>query len=140
MPSPNLNCGIELHDSVLASLKSVGGKIEIAFQPAYIHKSEGIPGVDPGTGWTQDIVLAVESGIAEGQVAELPVDVSDGELQVNGQQFQNVIPLPLDYLGSIELGLLLNSNERIVIRGSRMTSESVGTAEYVEDFPGVRSR
>lgn len=139
MPSPNLNSGIELHDSVLASLKSEEGKIEIAFQPAYIHKSEGIPGVDPGTGWTQDIVLAVESGIAEGQVTELPYDVSDGELHVAGQ-LQNVLPLPLDYRGNIELRLLLKSSEQLVIRGSRITSESVGTAKYIEYFPGMRSR
>src|SRR5579862_869498 len=131
MPSPNLNSGIELHDSVLASLKSVEGKIEIAFQPAYIHKSEGIPGVDPGTGWTQDIVLAVEGGIVEGLVTELPFDVSDGELRVASLQLQNVLPLPLDCRGNVELKLLLKSSEQIVVRGSRITSESVGTAKYI---------
>jgi hypothetical protein len=140
MPSPKLNSGIELHDSVLASLKSVEDKIEIAFRPAYIHRTEGIPGVDPGTGWTQDIVLVVESGVVEGQVAELPFDVSDGELQVAGLQLQNVLPLPLDYRGNIELRLLLKSSEQLVIRGSRITSESAGTAKYIEDFPGMRSR
>ena len=138
MPSPNLNTGMELHDSVLASLKSVEGKMEITFRPAYIHKTEGVPGVDPGTGWTQDIVLAVESGIAEGQVTELPFDISDGELQVADLRLQNVLPLPLDYSGNIELKLLLNSSEQVVIRGSRITSESAGTATYVEDFPGMR--
>src|SRR5712672_3566356 len=140
MTRSDLNSAIELHDSILASVESVGGRTKILLQSAYIHKSEGVPGVDPGTGWVQDVILSVESGSVEGQAVELPYDVSDGELLLNERKLENVVPLPLDHSGKIELMLHLTSNERLVIRGDRITSELAGTPRYVEDFPGTKSR
>jgi hypothetical protein len=50
--SESLNCSIEIHDSALNSVETQGTLLKLFIQ-AYIHKSKGVPGVDPGTGWVQ---------------------------------------------------------------------------------------
>jgi hypothetical protein len=46
-----MNTNIELHDSVVANIATLEGAAIVSFQPAYLHKSEGRPGFDAGSGW-----------------------------------------------------------------------------------------
>lgn len=52
------NRAVELHDSQVISVRLEGGTcvIELA---AYVHDSDGTPGVDAGTGWTQAAQLTL---------------------------------------------------------------------------------
>ena len=134
MDSETLKSAIELHDSVLASVGDEGRWVKIKLAPAYIHKSAGIPGIDPGTGWTQDALLIVEDGAIEGRIIELPCDLSDGTLQVAGEVLRNVLPLPLDYVGQIELTLHFKGDGEIVVRGTRIFAELFGEPTYIEEF------
>ena len=40
-----MNSLIELHDSNVAKIESRDGKVIVHFLPAYLHKSEGRPGI-----------------------------------------------------------------------------------------------
>jgi hypothetical protein len=136
MSEATLNSIIEIHDSDLASVEQEGKRTKIALAPAYIHKSTGIPGVDPGTGWVQDVIVLVEDGIIEGSIPNLPCDLYDGTLQVNEITLKNNLPLPLNHRGKVELTLVAQSSERIVVRGTHISATLTGEPKYVEDFTG----
>lgn len=52
---------IELHDSDVLDVTLDGDDVVIAMS-AYVHESEGRPGIDAGTGWTQPVRVTVIEG------------------------------------------------------------------------------
>ena len=132
------NSAIELHDSVFAHIAQRGERIEISLAPAYVHKSNGVPGVDAGTGWIQNVTIVLEGGHVEGELPNLPCELSDGMLIIRDQAFENEIPLPLDQDGPVLLRLdEMWSNRSISFRGSRIVVTVLGEPKYVEQFPGA---
>jgi hypothetical protein len=129
-----MNSAIEIHDSYLTSIAKRSDLLELRFR-AYIHKSEGTPGVDAGTGWTQDAVLVFGNGIIEGSITEWPADLYDGTLEIEGEASENIIPIPLDRKGTIQLTLKPKFDDPIVVRGNNVRLELQGVATYVEEFP-----
>lgn len=134
-----MNAAIEIHDSHLTGIEKRGAVLEVHLS-AYIHKSEGEPGVDRGTGWTQDAILAFADGVVEGLPKSWPVDLGDGELRWEGQTRHNVIPIPFQSTGSVSLTLrpMWDFDHPIVASGSSVQLQLKGTARYIEDFPGSR--
>ena len=79
----------------------------------YIHSSEGRPAIDAGTGWTQEAVIRLANAHIGGKFSQESRDayggyahyLSDGSLRINGSVSDNLIPIPLDVQGDIELTL-----------------------------------
>ena len=46
-----MNSGLEFHDSIVSSVQSSYDVVRVVFERAYLHRSEGVPGSDKGTGW-----------------------------------------------------------------------------------------
>lgn len=130
------NRAIEIHDSVLDALSLHNGDAVLHFSHLYIHETEGVPGIDAGTGWSQQGKLTISTGIIEGSFSELPRDLWDGCLAMDGTVSENMIPVPLDYKGKIELRLesWAQVSEIISISGKGARLELIGEAEYVEEF------
>jgi hypothetical protein len=130
------NRAIEIHDSVLDALSLDHGDAALHFSHLYIHETEGVPGIDAGTGWSQEGKLTISTGIIEGSFSELPRDLWDGCLAMDGTVSENMIPVPLDYKGKIELRLesWAQVSEIISISGKGARLELIGEAEYVEEF------
>lgn len=131
------NQAIEIHDSELKSVTVSNGNIVLELSPAYIHMSDGRPGIDPGTGWIQNAVLRVRGDAIAGSMSQLPCDLWDGYLKVNGQISDNLIPIPLDATGDIELHFTSRAGESVQVRGEGITLELLGEPKYVDDFPGT---
>jgi len=129
------NRAIEFHDSTLDSVHQQGNDITLRFSAAYIHESSGKPGVDAGSGWVQEALLHVRGGSVTGEIRELPCDVSSGNLRLGGQSLE-MIPVPLDYDGEVEISV--EQDGAMLITGTRVRLELVGTPRYVEEFPGHR--
>jgi hypothetical protein len=100
-----LNQAIEIHDSVLGSIEVVDRTVTLNLAPAYIHTSLGEPGADPGSGWTQNVTVVIEDGIAEVKIPNPPGDLSDGSLTIGLQSSSNTMPLPLQCEDSVRLKL-----------------------------------
>ncbi len=66
-------------------------------------------------------------------MAELPCDLWDGELHLDGKLFQ-MIPIPLEHEGDVQLDL--ECMEKVHILGTAIRLELSGEAEYVEECPG----
>ena len=130
------NSIIELHDSSVDGIESSGSSSVIRFRPAYIHRSAGRPGFDPGTGWVQDVDILLENVSSRVGFPEFPCDLSDGSYVIDGVLFENEIPFPVDATGVIRVSFETQSGENLVINATRITLNPVGDATYVEEFRG----
>lgn len=130
------NRAIEIHDSVLEALSHDNGDAILHFSQLYIHESEGRVGIDPGRGWSQQGRLTIIQATVSGSFPELPADVHDGHVVVDGIRYENIIPVSLEVGGEIELQQQSwNEVLRINRKGAKL--ERIGAAEYLEDFPGA---
>ena len=129
------NRAIEIHDSILEEVSLSQGKAHLHFSSVYIHQSEGIPGVDAGSGWVQEAILHIHDATMEGDFSEFPVDLSDGETRIGQRLLDNEIPVPLDHQGAFRLRLEAKWQAReVVFTGSGAELELLGEPEYVEEF------
>lgn len=101
----------------------------------YIHRTEGIPGVDAGSCRSQSAIFRVADGVITGALSELPGRLHDGLLKIADTVLDNMIPIPLDYAGEIELRLEQWS-DILWISGTHIKLDLIGEATYVEEFPG----
>jgi len=135
------NRAIEIHDSALDQVSLEGGVAELHFPEVYIHSSEGRPAIDAGTGWTQEAVIRIENARIEGEFPRESREaysghahyLSDGSLAINGAISDNLIPIPLDVQGEIELKLDVLGYD---CSGTRIFGEA-GTYWRAEIYRGV---
>jgi hypothetical protein len=135
------NRAIEIHDSAVDQITLEASVAVLHFPEVYIHSSEGRPAIDAGTGWTQEAVIRVANAHIEGKFSQESRDayggyahyLSDGSLRINGSVSDNLIPIPLDAQGDIELTLEC-WGDVVRIHGHSVRVELIGTAKYVEKF------
>lgn len=134
------NRAIEIHDSELDQITFEGADAVLNFPHVYIHSSDGIPAVDSGTGWTQKAMIRVSNARVEGSFSEESraayngVHVlGDGALTISGTVSDNLIPIPLDVTGEIEIRLEC-WGDVVRVSGTSARLELIGDAEYVENF------
>lgn len=138
---PVQNRAIEIHDSALDRITLEAGVAVLHFPEVYIHSSEGRPAIDAGSGWTQEAVIRVGNARVEGKFSQESRQayggyahyLSDGSLRINGSVSDNLIPIPLDVQGDIELTLEC-WGDVVHVHGKSARLELIGTAAYVEEF------
>lgn len=124
---------IEIHDSRLDRLSMEANEAVLRFGEVYIHQSDGVPGVDHGTGWSQEAVIRIADGAVDGSFSGYPRYLGGGCLRVGSVVSDNTIPIPLDRAGGVELRLE-GWGEVVSISGTHIRLELIGEAKYVEDF------
>jgi hypothetical protein len=135
------NRAIEIHDSAFDQISLQAGTAVLHFKEVYIHSSDGRPGTDAGTGWTQEAVLRIGNARIEGTFSKESREayggyahcLSGGSLSVDGIVSRNLIPIPFDAKGDIELKIECR-NDVLRILGNSAKLELIGEAKYVEDF------
>lgn len=134
------NRAIEIHDSAIDQITLEASVAVLHFPEVYIHSSEGRPAIDAGTGWTQEAVIRVANAHIEGKFSQESRDAYgghahylSGSLSINGSVSDNLIPIPLDVQGDIELTLEC-WGDVVRVHGNSVRVELIGTAEYVEEF------
>ena len=134
-----MNSVIEIHDSELESIELAEGAVELRFSPVYIHKSEGRPGIDAGTGWAQRARLVISNANIKRSFAKFPGELLAGYLKLEETVLNNEIPIPLNFRGKVELNLESWNDETVLISGDGAVLVLVGDPEYVEDFPRTQT-
>lgn len=124
---------LELHDSRIDWVEIAGSDARVHFSHAYIHKSEGTPGRDRGTGWSQEALLVISNATATGPSPSLPNTVSDGFLDV-GDIEHTLLPLPFKRKATVKLCLVFTDGQQLKIAGRGAVVELLGQAIYLEDF------
>jgi hypothetical protein len=123
--------GLELHDSRISHVEWLDGTALIHFSLAYIYKSKGKPGRDPGTLWSQEAQLAMAEASASGPMPSLPDAIAEGFLEVGGIRHQ-LIPLPFKRKVGARLHLQFENGDEIEITGKRPAIELLGTPIFLE--------
>jgi hypothetical protein len=132
---------IEIHDSAFDKITLQGGTALLHFKKAHIHSSEGRPAIDAGTGWSQEAVVRIGNARIEGTFSKESREayggyahyLSGGSLRIDDTVSENLIPIPLDLDGDVELKIEC-WDDIVRVRGSSVHLELIGAAEYVEDF------
>src|SRR3954454_19393049 len=83
------NEALEFHDSVLMRIDRAGDEIHFLFD-AYVHRSSGQPGVDPGTALTVDVAVVFFGAESRSTAPNLPASIRDGGLHIDESEFSNV--------------------------------------------------
>jgi hypothetical protein len=129
---------IKLQGSQLEALDIDGETVNVRFAPALVIKSEGVPGVDASTLWTQAAALVFKDAEIEGDSPPFPATLSGGKITVNRLSYVDMIPIPLDSAGLIRLRLtLVEAQREIVIVGNSVSLQLSGHGKYVEHLPPV---
>lgn len=128
------NRAIEFHDSTFSGIEREGADFALRFSAAYIHQSEGEPGVDAGSGWVQEVRLHISDASLSGEILGLPCDLWNGSISLDDKRFDNCVPIPLDYRGRVEVNL--EQDGKLTIIGTSLRVELLGQPKYVEEFPG----
>lgn len=136
-----MNQMIELHDSEIACSWFCDGAAVIIFSHAYIHRSEGEPGRDPGTGWSQRAELVIEEAAEIDLPRAWPCSIYDGSLELDDVAYPNEIPMPLAHAGRVNLKLdVLDANGipySLEFNGNNAHLTLLGEPYYVEEFSGA---
>jgi len=128
-----MSSALELHDSRVSHIELAEGVATIYFSHAYVHKSKGKPGRDPGTGWSQEAELVLLEAAVSGPLPPLPNTIAEGFLEVGGIRHEP-IPLPFKRKVKARLYLLFVDGTETEIVGNKPVIELLGTPIYLEDF------
>lgn len=128
-----MRSGLELHDSRVSQIEVTDGVATVYFSHAYIHKSQGTPGRDRGTGWSQEAQLVLSGVEGPGPMPSLPNTISEGFLEVGGIRHE-IIPLPFKRKVGARLYLVFADGSDMAIVGERPFIELGGRPIYLEDI------
>lgn len=127
---------IQLQGSQLEAVQTNEGIISVRFAPARVVKSEGVPGVDASTLWTQAATMAFQDGELEGEFLSFPAILTGGKITINRLSYVDMIPIPLDSAGFLRLLLtFVEARRELAIVGSSASLELLGHAKYIKHLP-----
>lgn len=127
---------IQLPGSELEAVETEEQAVNVRFAPALVVKSEGVPGVDASTLWTQSAVIAFQEGEIEGELPSLPVKLAGGKITVNRLSYVDMIPTPLDSAGFVRLVLtFVEAPQEVAVVGISACLRLLGHGKYVEHLP-----
>ena len=129
-----MNTAIEIHDSTVSEISTLGGVVTVCFRPAFLHKSERRPGFDAGTGWVQEARFVFDEAATSGAYPDWPCSLMDGELTVGAVRHLNLFPVPFETSERTELRIICDLAHTVIITGRGARFELIGEPKYVEDF------
>ena len=119
-------------ESIIESLVEGGdATVRARFGPARLVKSQGIPLADASTLWAQHGTLVVHEAEIEGALPETPATVASGSLEVGGQKYIDMGPVPMDTHGYLEVRLVFAAGGEVTVTGSGGRLEMEGTPRYL---------
>lgn len=130
-----MNQLIELHDSRITAIRQAGGDVQLDLD-AYVHMSEGRPGIDPGTGWTMPVTMTVRSGTLVRDFEGGSLWITEGTIRVGANVLDNECPVPVDVDDAVEVSVAGHEGS-LTVTGTGLRVEAMGEARFVEVFPGA---
>jgi hypothetical protein len=129
-----MNAALEFHDSEVSMVEGTDGTLRLLFSAAYIHRSEGRPGRDPGAEYMQSAEIIFSGASWQGLSTECSGYLYDGSLTVDGESL-SLIPIPLTASGKITAEFSFLSAVLSVSATSAACSIS-GEPHFVENYVG----
>jgi hypothetical protein len=128
-----MNTALEFHDSEVSIIEVGTRSVRVLFSAAYVHRSEGIPGVDSGEGYVQAVELQMVNATWRGRLEECIGNISDGDLFVAGTPVR-LVPLPFEATDEIRLELQFTNGAALWASGTSVHIRQTGEARFIERF------
>ncbi len=128
-----MRSGLELHDSRVSHIELLNGDAMIYFSHAYIHKSNGTPGRDRGTGWSQEARLVLSEVRCDLAIPKVPNTIAEGTLEVGGIKHE-IIPLPFKRRVPATLWMVFINGEKFELAAQRSFVELLSAPIYLEEL------
>lgn len=125
---------LEFHDSTLEAVRASDAHVELLLD-AYIHRWERVNDEWKGTGWMRRVRIAMTRPAAVPAVPFLPVEISDGDLQLDAVPRHVMVRFPFEASGAVRLWLQLITSDVVECTGSAVRIEGMEPARYLEDLP-----
>lgn len=93
---------VELHDSAVERINSAGADVVLELS-LHVHASSGRPGWDAGRGWYQDAEMVLSDARVSQRPSDDFLDIAVGSVLVDDQLFDNMLSLPCDIAGRVEI-------------------------------------
>ncbi len=131
-----MNSALELHDSDICAVRLSGSELRLVFKAAYVHRSTGRPGIDPGLGYLQPAEMVFTDAKFSEHGGDCMGTVSGGFVGNELVEHANVIPLPLTLSGQVSAEITFSSGAVIKISGTGLSCVQTGDAQYLEVYEG----
>ena len=133
---------VALQESKLLAWKLDGQRLTVRLD-AYIHVSQGQPGVDAGTAWEQAVELVLEAAAIDQAPAAAPLWLLEATVALGAApgapladgSSTALLALPLEHAGQVRLSLA-GEGGRLLATGQGLTSTALGEPRFVERFAG----
>ena len=125
---------IEFHDSTLKEIKVANDEAILSFDEAYVHHSEGTPGISKGTGWAQKIELVCLGVTVIELPDDLPNDISDGFFIIDGIKSVNMMKLPFQTNREMELVLFTMYGKKLHLKAKSAFTKEIGEPTFIEEY------
>ena len=121
---------LRLQGSVLAQTRRQDDATILELRPAYLIQSENMPAVDPSTLWIQDVDLIFQDAAWRDDVPTPEgLVLTGGDITLNGITHLDLLPMPLNLPGAIELELRGEAGT-FVVRGAHFELRPLGVGQY----------
>jgi hypothetical protein len=129
----HLNQVIELHDTECLAVEVDDQGCGSVLLDAYVHRTDGEPGISPGEGGVQRIRMKFDAMSTKGEVGPLPAYVYKGSLTVESAVHDNMVPFPASSSETAALTMMLSDDARIVVvSGLTISIEAESDFRFVE--------
>jgi hypothetical protein len=128
-----MNTGLEFHDSEVSLVEANVDSVRVLFSAAYVHRSEGTPGVDDGDGYVQAVELYIANATWKGTPEECVGKISHGDLFISGAPLR-LVPLPFEATDTVRLDLQFTNGATLSASGTPVRLRQLGEAQFVERF------
>jgi len=129
-----MKAAIELHDSECLGIEFDTGGNGAVVLDAYVHRTEGEPGISPGEGGVQRVRISMDMMTTTGEMGSLPATIYEGSLALDDFEHDNIVPLPFQAVGNSTLSLMLADDARTIhVSGKDISVEPVGEFRFVEN-------
>jgi hypothetical protein len=129
-----MNAALEFHDSHVETIQADADRsVSLHFSGAYIHTSVGQPGIDLGTGHSQQARLSFSEARFAGDLAQCVGALSNGALMANGHSM-SLLPVPYSFRGPVTAEFTFQNGVSIRIDASAVECTVFGPTEFVEAF------
>ncbi len=126
-----MNTALEFHDSEVSTVEANAGSVRVLFSAAYVHRSDGVAGVDDGEGYVQAVELRMDNATWKGSLEECVGKISDGDLLVADTPVR-LVPLPYEARDNVRLELQFANGVALLVTGTAVHVYHTGEVRFIE--------
>jgi hypothetical protein len=128
-----MNTALEFHDSDVRGVYAEKAGVTLHFSAAYIHRSEGRPGIDSGAGYAQAAKISFGEAHFDGSLAECLGRVSDGHITVNGECL-SLVSIPFSSSGPVQATFVFQNGATLRLDANSIECYGYGPSQFIENF------